>query len=372
MNLLLRLIVFCALCEMANKSRAATYDWIGRAAGGNANLWSSKNNWQIGGVATPGAPTSSDDALFGTVSAGSITPTLTVNSSIQSILFSGDRAFDFEGNLTLTVNHTIENNSSADQVFSVATVALGADQTWNASSGNLTFNSALNNNGHSLILTDGSVARSTLLTGQISGSGSLTFSGSGTLVLSGANTYSGPTTVNSGILAAMTAGSFGSVASHTSGLNISGGAVSIGATPAATGIPLTLSGSGTLQANNQNSTWGVLTLAGGSPHLDLAPGDSGKTISFTGGLYTSGSLTIDHWSQAANHDQVLVNGAINEAFLVNVNFEGFGSGAQLVDNELIPLSVPEPQTFAYLVCFGIGFGIYSSYRRRSFTKPLSR
>ena len=83
----------------------------------------------------------------------------------------------------------------------------------------------------------------------LSGAGSLTKTGSGTLTLSGANTYTGPTTVNAGVLAYGANGATGS-----GNLSVGGGTVSLGSYTGTSNVVTLTSGA---------ITGGTLTSTGG-------------------------------------------------------------------------------------------------------------
>lgn len=80
-------------------------------------------------------------------------------------------------------------------------LALAANQSFTAATGNLAITGNIFTNGYTLT-SDG--ARTTSISGNISGEGSLVKSGSGTTILTGSNTYTGGTTVLEGILAGTT------------------------------------------------------------------------------------------------------------------------------------------------------------------------
>jgi autotransporter-associated beta strand protein len=136
------------------------------------------------------------------------------------------------------------------------------------------------------------------LTGTVSGTGSFTKAGTGTLTLAGSNSYSGPTLVNAGTLAAGNAGAFGGSTSlfvnggaavnfngfSQSFFTVSGGgtmafgggeSLTIGADGSSSAFSGTITGDGTVVKNGA----GTLTLSGSN--------------SFTGGVFlNAGALSI--------------------------------------------------------------------------------
>ena len=91
----------------------------------------------------------------------------------------------------------IVNNSVFDQTVAM-NLTLAANQSFTAATGNLAITGNIFTNGYTLT-SDG--ARTTSISGNISGEGSLVKSGSGTTILTGSNTYTGGTTVLEGTLA---------------------------------------------------------------------------------------------------------------------------------------------------------------------------
>ena len=156
--------------------------------------------------------------------------------------------------------------------------ALAGAQTWqwgdaNSSSGTLSINGNVNNNGHLLTISGRELVS---VTGVISGSGGLTRTGDSRVTLSAANNYTGPTTVSSGTLRVD-----GSL-SASSAVTVSGG---------------TLQGSGTVGGT-------IDIQAGGT----LAPGSGGVGTLTAGDDVTLGGTTVAELS-AATADKLSATGS---------------------------------------------------------------
>ena len=129
-------------------------------------------------------------------------PLVPLNPGIAFNLGAG--AFNLTGN-AITLSGGIINNSANVQTigFGGTGITLGAAQTWNSGLvplGGLNVGSAVDLAGLALTV-DGT--NNTTISGAISDTGvggSLVKNGLGTLLLSGANTFTGPTTVNLGVL----------------------------------------------------------------------------------------------------------------------------------------------------------------------------
>jgi autotransporter-associated beta strand protein len=148
--------------------------WDGGAAD---DQWTSAGNWDPDGAP---ANTGMADVTFAGVTR--LTPDLNSNYMIRGLVFaSGGGSFTLGSSngsaLTIGSDGLVHNSTAAQTI--AHDVALSASQTWNVAGG-------------------GSLS----LTGQLSGSGTLTKSGTGTLTLGGtsANTISGPVLVAAGTL----------------------------------------------------------------------------------------------------------------------------------------------------------------------------
>ena len=180
--------------------------------------------------------TTNGSALVFTGSGGNVTNNAQV-SSLSSMTFSNTAgATTFSGSALTNGSGGIVNNSAVTQTVSLP-LTLGADQSFNAASGNLAISGNVANNGNTLTLAG---ASNTTVSGNISGTGGVTKTNAGTATLSGNNTYSGMTTVNGGTL----------VAGSSTALSGAGA--------------LTVNNGSTLALGSYNTTAGAVTLNSGS------------------------------------------------------------------------------------------------------------
>lgn len=212
-------------------------------------------------------------------------------------------------NLTLTSGNVI----GAGEIRTLSS----ATYTSNASASSSTISAGLNLvNNASLVVNNGAAADDLILSGYISGGGTITKSGSGTLVISGAsaNTFSATLSINSGAVRVEKSSGLGTTAAGTT--VASGAALQLANNVTIGAETLGLSGSGvssdgalrnlsgtnsfagaiTLNAASRiNSDSGALTLSGGisGAAQNLTVGGAGDTtISGVIGT-TSGTLTKD-------------------------------------------------------------------------------
>jgi autotransporter-associated beta strand protein len=170
-----------------------------------------------------------------------------------------------------------------------------------ANGGNVTLGSA--------ILTAGGDQSSTHFAGSISGSGGITKSGTGTWTLSGSNTYTGPSTVNAGVLQAGVVGAAFGANSAVTLANTAGAALDLNGQSNTIG---SLAGGG---ASGGNVTLGAALLTTGADNssTSFAGAISGGNVTKTGaGTWTiSGNNSLG--SLIANNGTLVINGGATTA-----------------------------------------------------------
>ncbi len=227
------------------------------------------------------------------------TGTFIYNSSAAQTLsgvMSGTGALEQTGagTLTLTAANTY---SGATTIGSGSTLTVsGIGQLGNGSyAGNITDSGTLNFN----------VSVVQILSGVISGPGVLIQNGSSTLTLKGANTYSGGTTINSGILEGNTAGS---IAGNVT-VNATGALQMDVPTAMSAGASLTLPSSPSSAANlNYSGTQPILALNFGQiPQATGTWGSTSSTATYKNAAFnssTSGLLSVvsmvNYWDPSPN------------------------------------------------------------------------
>ena len=242
---------------------------------------------------------------------GSATSTILVDPALTFTangLFSGPGALNKTGTGTLTLgganNYTGATNiiagtlkeGTANVITDTSAVTVSTGATYDLSSFSETIGSlagggiVTSGTAGALTLTAGGDNTSTLFSGVLqNGSGTMSFtkSGTGTLTLSGANTYTGATTITSGVLNIQNSAALGAIAGGTSvssgaALQLQGGII-VGAEP------LTLNGSGISSdgalrnISGNNSFAGTVLFGSGS----TIASDSG-TLTLSGGIVNGG------------------------------------------------------------------------------------
>jgi autotransporter-associated beta strand protein len=275
-----------------------TQKWNGGAGDDN---WTSGANW-ISGV----APVTGDYLTF----AGSVRPTPSedVNYNVTGLAFDSTATSFTLGtpgsSLTLS-GSGITNNSANAQIVNLP-ITLSAPQTFSAAAGDLTLSQPINNGGNVLAI-DG--AHFTTNSGVISGNGGLTKNGTGTNILTANNSYTGPTTVNAGVLQVNAGGvvnclSAAVVAGSTAQIAVAGGTFTA-----------------TNSSNLGSPSSGLLVSAGtanfpGGLTTDLGNNNTVAIVATGGSLNAAsvslGRTTLSYTSQPAGGDTnrgIYVNGA---------------------------------------------------------------
>jgi fibronectin-binding autotransporter adhesin len=253
-------------------------------SGASSNQWdtAATGNWTNGLV--PGAP--DDVATFTNTGAGAVT--LASPRTVSLINFNSTSNYTLSGS-TLTLD------------------ASGGYVAVNVFGGTQTIASPVVLGKQTYLGVDAS--GTLVVSGQISGSTSLTKSGSGTLVLSGNNTLSGPVTLSSGTLVVSGSNNVGD-ASSTNTLALGGGTlVTTGAftSPATRSVQMLASsaiehGANNVEIDGTISGGGKLT-SNGTGTLTL-----GGTNSFTGGLTINNGTAQALVPQGVGTGRITVNG----------------------------------------------------------------
>ena len=354
-----------------------------------------KRQWGLSSAT--GAPTKS--LVFDGVVSGTSTITLqTLNTAASE---TGVTEFTNNSNTfsgTVVVNNTVNTAAGTAVVIGGNTALQNATLNLNGNGTGFTTNrsiifasgitapviGSLTGNGNVTLATDDATpvavnlsvgnnnAATNTYSGVLSGAGAFTKIGTGVQVLSGPNTYSGTTTVSSGILATDNAAALG-----TSAVTVSGGTLQVGngTVETLTGIKglaisggtldlKTNTGSVSLASGNFTMSLGTWALNNNSTstggNVDQITLAGGGTYSLTGGTIDLSGFTNN--SVAGTYNIIGGNGASS---LTNANFTGGNAGfTYSVDStgDLLVVAVPEPST---LVLAGIfGFGMLMLFRRR--------
>ena len=309
---------------------AEVFSGSGSWTGDSGSSWGGNGNWTdsngSGVKAAPGTWGYKDTATFsgsGSVTAIDLTG---VNPTLLALNFSKSSYTLSNGSLTLNgINGpaTVTVSSGTQSIDTPITLV-----------NNVTF--AINNGG------------AMLLNSTVSGFGYLTKGNSGTLILAGSKTYTGPTTINQGLLAVN--GSLHGTATVNSGGTLSGTGYlsSVTVTPSgqlAPGSPL-----GVMNVS------GSLNLESGAVmdyELDT-PSTSSEVLMPTGQLILSGQqFTEFDFTPSSNFGPgsyvLIAVGSINGSLgASNGTIDGFPATLSKQGNEIALTVVPEPSTLRLL------------------------
>jgi len=250
---LFALVVF-VLCPLGT---ALGQTWDGGSA--TTNNWSDAANWNPNNV-----PASNGTATLNFAGSTRLTPVVNVNFDVAGLTFdngAGAFAIGNSGSATLTLRGggITNNNASVTQTLNVP-VILATSQTWGGV-GPLTNSGTLNLGANQLTIDN---TGAFTLTGVISGAGSVVKNGLGLLKLNGNNTFSGPVTINQGVIEVGHANGLGT----SRQINLSGGDLRLASNIAFTNLgTVNVSAGRQLQLANTTTTLGntgLVQLAGGS------------------------------------------------------------------------------------------------------------
>ena len=220
---------------------------------------------------------------------------------------------------------------------------------------------ALTINGGILAVADGTVASPVILgadnswetvgtatltvSGNVSGGFGITKQGPGTLIISGSNTYTGTTTVNSGILQLNSAGALpagANVVVAGGALDIHGQTISIGDLGFGDGASLEVA-----SITDSGATAGSLTLGG----------DVTYTGTFNGGFTYSSPVTIAHDIQLASgtHHFTSPDTALGNNYDIVISGALTGSGGVTKDGANFYMALTGANTYSGATVINAGF-----------------
>ena len=249
---------------------------------------------------------------------GTAADAVLVANSFGTIAFNGSTDAGAATNLTANAGGTID--------FS-GTIGTAGNNQVNAGSIAGGGNIVLGPNN----LTVGASATSTIFSGTLSGSGSLTKIGSGTLTLGASNSYTGGTTITGGLVNFSALASFG-----TGNVTLNGGGVQwASASSADISSRLTAlgAGGGTFDTNG-NAVTLATAITGGGGLTKVGSGTLNLTASntYTGGtIISAGTVQVGNGATSGSIvGNVVDNGALNFLRSDSVTFAGSISGTGTV------------------------------------------
>jgi autotransporter-associated beta strand protein len=229
--------------------------------------------------------------------------TLTGAVSANTLQFTGaDNTITAPGTFSLSLKGIMNTGLGTATIAGGSLIAGDSRELIFTGPGNVTISAAIPDNG--------------------SGASALTMAGGGTLLLAGANTYSGDTTVDSGVLILGSSAALQQSTLVTRG----SGALSFGTLNSATIGGLT--GTGPLGLINTSS--GVVTLSAGnntanSTYSGTLYGPGGLNKIGAGTLLLTGSNTYSG-TTAVNQGELVVNGSLTSPVTVNSGGKLAGTG----------------------------------------------
>ena len=222
--------------------------------------------------------------------------------SASSITVQGNAALEYEGNITVNRNLTINGtgistagalrNISGDNTHN-GNLTLGSASRITSDAGTLTISGTVS--GSNIGLTVGGAGNTTIQSAIGIGSGRLTKEDAGTLTLSGANAYTGGTLISGGRIVGDTRSLQGGITNNAALTFDQSTNGTYNGSMSGTGGTLTKTGAGTVTLTANNTYTGATMIGGGRLVVNGAQSSSAVTISngsSLGGTGTVGALTV--------------------------------------------------------------------------------
>jgi autotransporter-associated beta strand protein len=277
----------------------ATFIWTDLGGGGN---FANANNWSNAATGAPGTPGNGDSLVFplnGPSAPGTVTDDIPGTTNFNTITFlsdgwtinaAGGSTVGLTGGINDTTNTAGMNTFTANLSFAAAAGSVGINVANPASGSTANLlqlngavdlaNAGLTFGGFGSLTINGTVSNS-------AGSGGIVANGDGTLTLTGNNSYTGGTTINSGIVSPTT----NATALGTGAVTVnSGGTLQLGVSNVSNALNLNglgFGGNGALTA-----TAGLLFVGAISLQSNSSINVSGNNVFLTGpGGNTTGSIS---------------------------------------------------------------------------------
>lgn len=290
----------------ATISGSNTYSGTTTLSTGGAFILGNKAAFGTSIVALNGVNISANTDLSGANAIANATVNLGGNNT-----FTGGNNIEFSGSVAETATRTVTNNLSAGALTLSGNVFLrnaetGTTMTFDGSGVTAITGTIANNNAGNTVASN------------------ITYSGAGTLTLSGTNTYTGITTISSGVLSVATLANGGVSSNIGASPLASGNLVINGGTLKYTGGSVTID-----RGLNSGAGGGSIEVTNGATNLELDGGVSGNNASFldkTG----AGTLTLGGTGSGATLSMIADGGTI---VLAKVGLRAIrGNGGVIINN----------------------------------------
>ena len=333
--------------------------WYG---GAGDNQWSNSGNW-VGGNITDGT---GETGIFDTRGPGNIVLSQARSAShvYQSSTANGTN-HSFSGS-SLSVYGNLSNNSLNDSTMTFNNEVImtgGVDAIGTRQGGQIVLGGTLTLADHTTFASanSGLEISGNIVAGgkelRVNTSGSWVVTPTDILSLTGSGTWSGGGTlkVYEGIFFSNRTATDSSAVRANSIQLFDGGTFLLGNDEQiGNGLNVSVGQNGSL-FDLDGHTETILSLGALSSGLEgaVAMGDGGVLHLATQGSGNLGGLDISEWSTNGNDHIYVDGGSFTSAQLAGIDFAGYGSGAQVLGGELVPMSIPEPAALGLIGMTGV-------------------
>jgi len=298
------------------------------------------NTTTVGSLAGAGSVT-----LGGALTTGDKNTTTTFSGVI-----SGTNGLTQNGTGTLVLSGA--NTYTGGTTISAGTLQIGAGGTSGSITGNVVDNATLAYN----------LSSATTYAGVVSGTGAFNQVGTGTTVLTGANTYSGGTTIKSGVImldSTTAGGAMGTLGTGTAPITLAGGG--LGFNPGSTSTvytyanPINVTASSTIaQDDGVLYLNGAMSLSSGATLTVGTAGWAGKNLFLGGAITGSGNLLVEANGLTLDNYSTGAGGAV---YLDNVGNTYNGSTTIFNGSLIVAMNNATSQNSAMIIDSGATFNV---------------